>query len=131
MEFELGSTGAAIWAAFRADALDAGSKALLRELARCADTLDRLDGLAMGRREEWAVLTFDDMGEVHLSVDKVLEVRRNHQLALKMLYAEVRASGIKAADEPAPTQSGETAVVPGDMLGMLRKQKADRERQSG
>lgn len=123
----MGPTGTAIWAAFKAESLDAGSRALVRELARCADTLDRLDGLAMGRQEAWATIVFDDMGEVHLSVDKLLEVRRNHQLALKALYAEIRASGI-AAVLPGGEQQDEE---PEDMLAKLRKQRADRERQSG
>jgi hypothetical protein len=123
----LGDTGTAIWAAFQADRLDAGSKALVRELARCADTLDQLDGLAMGRREEWASLVFDDMGEVHLMVDKILEVRRNHQLALKALFAEVRAAGIKASSSSGISKDEE----PEDMLAKLRRQKERRENQSG
>jgi len=123
----LGDTGAAIWTAFQADKLDAGSKALVRELARCADTLDRLDSLAMGRREEWVSLTFDDMGEVHLTVDKILEVRRSHQLAFKALYAEVRAAGVKAGGLGSISKDEE----PEDMLAKLRRQKEQREGQSG
>jgi hypothetical protein len=128
MATELGETGKLIWAALKAETLDASSQALVRELARCADTLDRLDGLATGRREEWAVLTFDEMGEVHLSVDKILDVRRSHQLAFKALFAEVKAAGIKA-DEGSSSNSKDEE--PEDMLAKLRRQKESRESPSG
>lgn len=125
MDAELGITGQAIWSALNGDALDAGSQALVREFARCADTLDRLDDLAMGRKEGWVSIVFDDMGEVHLTVDKVLDLRRNHQLTLRALYAEIRAAKIEAK---AP---GGQAEAPEDMLAALRNNKERRERQSG
>lgn len=124
----LGESGRLIWAAFEGDKLDAGSQSLIRELARCADTLDHLDGLASGRRESWATLVFDDMGEIHLVVDKILEVRRNHQLTLKALYAEARAAGLRPNAHPAAAVKDEE---PEDMLAKLRAEKARRERQPG
>jgi hypothetical protein len=127
MSVELETTGRAIWAAFNGDKLDAGSQALIRELARCADTLDRLDALAAGRRDGWAKLVFDEMGEIHLVVDKILDVRRNHQLAFKALYAEIRTAGIKEGGLAAKLKDEE----PEDMLSKLRREKAARERQSG
>lgn len=128
----LGETGTRIWVALQGDKLDAGSQALVRELARCADTLDRLDGLALGRRDEWATLVFDDMGEVHLTVDKILEVRRNHQLTLKALFAEVRSAGIKANTGKAPGGAiGADEEPEEDMISKRRREKAERERQSG
>lgn len=128
MATELGETGKLIWAAYGADKLDAGSQALVRELARCADTLDRLDGLAIGRHDSWVVLAFDDLGEITLTVDKVLDQRRNHQLALKTLFAEVRQAGIK----PVPVTGGKQQdEEPEDMLAKRRKDKEERERQLG
>lgn len=127
MSVELEATGRAIWAAYQGDKLDAGSQALVREFARCADTLDRLDALAAGRRETWAKLMFDEMGEILLVIDKLLDVRRNHQLALKALYAEMRTSGIKADGLDGKAKDEE----PEDMLSKLRREKAARERQSG
>jgi hypothetical protein len=125
---ELGDTGKAIWAVFAGDQLDPGSAALVRELARCADTLDRLDDLVTGRRESWITITFDDMGEVHLGIDKLLDTRRSHQLAFKQLTAEVRSAGIRPAKTDKPAAADEE---PGDMLAAARKAKADRERQLG
>lgn len=123
----LGNSGRAIWDAYGAGGLDAGQQALVREFARCADTLDRLDDLAAGRREAWASLVFDDMGEVHLSVDKILDERRQHQIALKQLYGEMRMSGIK----PGRVAGGKSKdEEPEDMLAQLRKDRADRERRA-
>jgi hypothetical protein len=128
MSTELGKTGLAIWQAYRADGLDAGAQAMVRELARCADTLDRLDGLASGRQDRWVLLAFDEMGEIHLSVDKILDERRNHQLALKALYGELRMSGIKPQTMSGGASKDEEPV---DMLEALRRAKANRERQPG
>ena len=88
---------------------------------------DRLDGLAAGRQESWATLVFDDMGEVHLSVDKVLELRLKHQGMYKTLFAEVRAANIGlTTSDTASKDEG-----PKDMLAELRREKELRERQSG
>ena len=128
MTTDLGVTGQAIWDAYEGSKLDAGSAALVRELARCADTLDRLDGLVIGKREVWVTLVFDDMGEVHLSVDKLLDQRRNHQLALKQLTAEVRSAGLRPKDSKTTKAADEE---PEDMLGKRRKEREQRERQHG
>lgn len=122
---ELGQRGRRIWDSYGADKLPAGEQALVHELARCADTLDRLDGLAAAREESWATLIYTDMGEVHLSVDKILDERRNHQLALKALIAEVRQAGIK------PAQKTATDEEPEDMLTKRRREREERERKLG
>jgi hypothetical protein len=128
----LEASGQLIWNAYAGDRLDAASAALVRELARCADTLDRLDGLARGRRESWVVLAFDEMGEIHLSVDKILDQRRNHQLAFKQLIAEIRAAKIPINPEltktlkDQPTQQAEETP-----LEKARRMKAERERRLG
>lgn len=123
-----GETGQAIWDVYEAEKLDAGSQALVRELARTADTCDRLDGLAAGRQDTWVSLTRDEMGEVHLSIDRILDEQRKSQLALKALYAEVRAAGVKPKVETTPKDESEQPV---DALAALREEKAKRERQSG
>lgn len=121
---ELGKRGSAIWTAYAADKLSAADQALVREFARCADTLDRLDGLAAAREESWATLVFSDMGEVHVSVDKILDERRNHQLALKALYNEIRQSGIKTA-------ASDTKDEAEDPLAKRRREREERERKLG
>ncbi len=125
MTNQLGKTGEGIWTAFQADGLDKASQALVRELARCADTLDRLDELSKGKREAWASLVFDDMGEVHLAVDKLLSEQRQTQTVFKTLYNELRQAGVK------PAETGGSMAGPEDMLAALRKKKDDRERRSG
>lgn len=124
----LEATGRAIWLAYKADNLSAGAQALVRELARCADTLDRLDGLASGRRESWAELVYDHMGEIVLTVDKILTERRNHQMTFKSLHNELRLAGIK------PEQAEMPVVLkdePRDVLAERRAAKERRERQHG
>jgi hypothetical protein len=128
MSDDLSGTGRAIWEAYGADKLPAPDQALVRELARCADTLDRLDRLVVGKEDVWVVMTFDDMGEVHVSVDKILDQRRNHQLAFKQLVAEVRAAKIPLAGPAAKTLATDE---PEDMLAKMRKAKEERERQLG
>lgn len=123
-----GDSGSLIWIAFDGDRLDAGAQALVRELARCADTLDKLDGLVAGRKEEWATLVFDDMGEIHLVVDKLLEVRRNHQLTLKALHAEVRAAGLRPKADP---EQGEESEEEEDQLAKRRRERMEREQTLG
>ena len=127
MSNELGKQGRAVWAAYEADKLSAGQAALILELARCADMCDRLDGLAAGRQDSWATLVFDDMGEVHLSVDKILELRLKHQGMYKTLFAEVRAAKIALTTSDTAKQD----EGPKDMLAELRREKELRERQSG
>ncbi len=128
MTDELGSTGKAVWDAFGAGTLDGASQALVRELARCADTLDRLNELAAGRREAWASIVFDEMGEVTLVVDKVLDEQRKTQVVFKTLFGELRQAGIKPDFKSTPKDEVEE---PEDVLAALRKKKAERERQSG
>lgn len=128
MRSELGPSGQAVWDAYGVDRLDAGARQLVLAYARAADVADRLDGLAVARKETWASLVFDDMGEVHLSVDKILDQHRAQLLALKQLHSELRQAGIK------PTQTAGTKAMdegPEDMLARRRKEKEERERQLG
>jgi hypothetical protein len=127
MSTDLGKQGRAIWDAYGAATLPAHQQALIMELARCADMCDRLDGLAAGRQEAWITLVFDDMGEIHLSIDKVLELRLKHQGMYKTIFAEVRTAQIPfATSVTAKKDEG-----PVDMLAELRAEKERRERQSG
>ena len=82
----------------------------------------------MGRREGWASLVFDDMGEVQLVVDKILDERRQHQLALKQMFGEMRMAGIKPDAGSAPQAKDEE---PEDMLTKRRREREDRERKLG
>lgn len=128
MSAELGTSGQAIWDAYGAAQLDAPSRSLILELARCADVLDRINDVAIGRQEGWASLVFDDMGEIHLSIDKVLDEQRRTQVVFKTIFGELRQSGIKPG---VVAGKDETIKEPEDMLAALKKRKADRERQSG
>jgi hypothetical protein len=128
MRSELGESGQAIWDAYDAGKLDAGQRSLVLEFARCADTADRLADLADGRREAWASLVFDDMGEVHLSVDKILDQVIKTQGMLKQLHGELRQAGIKAKTGAVPQVQDEG---PEDVLAKRRRDKERRERQSG
>lgn len=131
MATELGPTGKDIWEAYGAAQLDAPTQALIRELARCADVLDRINDVALGRQEGWASLVFDDMGEVHLSIDRVLDEQRKTQSVFKALYAELRTAGVRPGAIVSDEAGDEEPKGPDDMLAALRKKKRDRESQSG
>lgn len=121
-------TGQAIWDAYGADKLNAGHRTLILQLARLADTADRLADLSAGRRDTWVSLVFDEMGEVHLSVDKILDQERNTQLAIKTVLSEIRQTGLKAQEMVGnlPVQAD-----PEDMLTKRRMEREARERQLG
>lgn len=65
--------------------------ALVEEICRCADRLDRLDAIVNGRDRAWLTLEVDDVGVVTVMVDKVLTEARQQQTTFKALLAELRA----------------------------------------
>lgn len=128
MSGQLGKHGQAIWDTYKGETLDAGSQALIRELARLTDALDELDDLASGRKERWAVAIPNDLGEVTLVVDKILDQRRNHALALKAIYAEARSAGLRPVAASGGISKDEE---PEDALAKRRREREDRERKLG
>lgn len=128
MTEHLGKAGQAVWDAYGAERLDGATQALVRELSRSADVLDKLDGLVRGRQESWASLVFDDMGEVHLEVNKLLDQQAKIQTTFKLIWGELRMSGIKPTIVGAGASKDEE---PEDMLAKLRREKEERESQSG
>jgi hypothetical protein len=87
--------GQAIWAAYNADDLPSGSQAMVHELCRLADSLDKLDAILGARATEWAKIVDGVDGEVTLEVNGLLGERRQHALAFTSLYKELRTAGIK------------------------------------
>lgn len=87
--------GKAIWAAFEADDLPAGTQAMVHELARLADALDKLDAILAGRRTEWIKLIDFGDGELTLEVNGILGERRQNALAFTTMYRELRSAGVK------------------------------------
>lgn len=125
MREELGSSGKAIWDAYGAANLDAGACTLVLAYARAADISDRLDALANARQGAWAVLTFDEMGEIHLSIDKILDQARAQALAVKQIASELRQAGIKPSNKKAAADQDD------DMLSKRRREREERERKLG
>lgn len=119
--------GRSIWEAYDTDAMSAVDRALIHELARLADALDKLDMILGARASDWAKIIIDEVGEVTLEVNGLLGERRQHAIAFKTLYAEVRAAKL------VPRQVGKVQIPdePEDMLAGLRAEKEKRERQSG
>jgi len=111
--------GKEIWAAFGADALSAGSRALVHEACRLADTLDRLDAILGGRQKEWCKVELNDLGEITLSVDPLLSERRQQALAFKMIMQEIRTAGIQ--------ETGGQQVKPDGRVGIVDELKRRRE----
>ncbi|MEW2474621.1 hypothetical protein AB0875_12600 [Micromonospora gifhornensis] len=75
--------------------------ALVEEICRTADRLDRLDAIVNGRDRAWLTLEVDDVGEVTVVVDKVLGEARQQQMTFKGLLAELRAIRGASAKSPA------------------------------
>lgn len=128
MRETLESAGQAIWDSLKADELPAVQRALVLEYARLVDTANRLHGYASGKRETWASLVFDEMGEVHLAVDKILSEQRNTQLAIKQVHGELRSAGLLVAAAPPAPAATTTEETP---LDRRRREKAKRERAHG
>lgn len=124
----LEEAGRAVWVGLGGPTLPAAHAALALELARLTDTANRLADLAAGRRETWASLVYDAMGEVHLVVDKLLSEQRNTQLAIKQIHGELRAAGLLVAAPSAPAAPKDEEETP---LERRRRERASRERQLG
>lgn len=126
MRETLQTSGQAIWDGLKADSQTPSARALILEYARAADTADRLAGLASGTRESWAELVYDEMGEIHLEVNKLLSEQRNTQTVLKALHAELRAAGLLFAASEKPAEVPEETP-----LERRRREKDERERKLG
>lgn len=114
--------GRAIWEAYDADALAAANKAMVHELCRMADALDKLDAILGARADEWVVIAEDLQGEVTLEVNAVLNERRQHALAFTTMLREIRAAGIEqAARDPKAKPKTNTR---GNLLELLQNHVA-------
>lgn len=76
---------------------------MVEELCRMVDRLDRFDAIVNGRDRAWLQLDFGDLGEVEVTVDKVLGEARQQQATFKALLAELRQ--LRAASAPARSSS--------------------------
>jgi hypothetical protein len=124
----LKTRGLAIWRSYQAGSLPAGEQALIHELARLADALDKLDMILGARASDWAKIVIDEVGEVTLEVNGLLGERRQHAIAFKTLFAEIRAAGIKPVEGSVPVGG---VAPPEDMLAKRKREKEERERQLG
>lgn len=88
--------GRQIWDAYSADELPAGNRAMVHELCRLADALDKLDAILGARRTEW-IKVLDEFGDgqVTLEVNALLGERRQHALAFTTVMRELRTAGIE------------------------------------
>lgn len=109
--------GQAIWAAYSADDLPEGTKAMVHELCRLADTLDKLDMILGARASEWAKIVDGVDGEVTLEVNGLIGERRQNALAFKVLYAELRSAGAK---EVTGNEKGESEGRGGLILSLVQ-----------
>lgn len=107
----LQTRGKLIWDAYGAGELPASSQAMVHELCRLADALDRFDGILTGARAEWVKVVDVGDGEVTLEINNVLGERRQYALAFKVLYAELRAAGVKENTEAKPQTEGREGLI--------------------
>lgn len=87
----LRARGRRMWEQLVSDGDPVEVVALVEEICRTADRLDRLDAIVNGRDRAWLTLEVDDVGEVTVVVDKVLGESRQQQMAFKGLLSELRA----------------------------------------
>lgn len=102
--------------------------ALVEEICRTADRLDRLDAIVNGRDRAWLTLEVDDVGEVTVVVDKVLGEARQQQMAFKGLLAELRAMrGTSAKNagrgKPAPNRGKGGGAGVADLAARIAARK--------
>lgn len=108
---DLGSRGQRLWDEMSGLRLGPTHVLLLERACRLADRLHRLDGLLEGG--DWLDLAVqressDTVLEVRVTVDRALGETRQHEVALKLLVAELRHAGRPAA--------GAGATPPADVL---------------
>lgn len=80
-----GPRGARLWAAYCEQADGERGLALLEEVCRTADRLDRLDALLTGQDEWWQLVEIPGSGVVEVQVDKALAEARQQGAALRQL----------------------------------------------
>lgn len=89
--------GARLWAAYCERADGEAALALLEELCRTADRLDRLDALLSGDVEMWASLELREGREVYeLQIDSALSEARQQANAFRQLWS---ALPLKESDD--------------------------------
>lgn len=91
-----GPRGARLWAAYCELADGEGGLALLEELCRTADRLDRLDALLAGEADVWCRLVEGLSDGYELQIDSALSEARQQGAAFVRLLA---ALPLKAPDE--------------------------------
>ena len=91
---DLGTRGQAIWDAYGASGLPAGSRALIQEIARSCDLLDQIDELIRGDASKWAEINSAD-GDITLEINNLLAERRQQQANLQRMLGEARIAGLE------------------------------------
>lgn len=121
---ELGERGSALWEAYGADKLPAGTRALVEEACRMADTLDGLARLAAGDVDAWAKLKTED-GDITLEISSLVAERRQQQLAFKQIMAELRQQGLKqGTGKPKDEAADDDNDDPGAIILRLQRRSA-------
>lgn len=90
-----GPRGARIWSAYCERADGEAGLALLEELCRTADRLDRLDALLTGEVDVWCRLT-EGLDGIELHIDQALGEARQQGQAFARLWSALQ---LKAADD--------------------------------
>ena len=94
--------GKRLWREMDGDQLPPLLRVVLEEACRLADTLDKLNAIALSSKQQWMELIPDDVidsgVEITITVNPILGERRQTALALRQLISEIR-SALKFAQD--------------------------------
>lgn len=102
---KLGHRGTRLWEAISNEVkLDAAGDALLEEICRTADIIDRLSGILRSSKTDWLELVensdtdSNDAVEIHIIINPVVGEIRQQRLALRTMMAHLKIGAVKGGD---------------------------------
>jgi hypothetical protein len=93
----LGNRGKTLWTALKTGAAD--HDALVLEICRTADRLDRLEVILSGAGNEWITFKEKQNGDVIVVIDSALTEARQQALAMRALMADIKKVPVEKPEQ--------------------------------